>query len=256
MASKGIVAAGVGVGAGLLMMAAYVAAPYAGVHVSPTVLTLTAAVAAFCASISLLTLTALTRPEPKKIPAQRRLSDLSESDYPHFPKRVKIVLRPDTAIDELDVMRDGVSYQSNDVLLTIKKGKGDFNPVYINRLITQLKNCPNFLHIVLVDEHDEFIGYIPAFYARDKMTGPGAEATITKYVNNVLAAPYGESIKLHEIGGLSIEDTIFDHETVAEALKRLSGGFHGFVVFRHKSRRRPVGVIWEDEIVQLNICSC
>lgn len=255
MASKGIVAAGVGVGAGLLMMAVYVGAPRLGVQVSPTAITLAAAVAAFCASISLLTLTALSKPEVKKVPSQRRLSDLKDGDYLRFPRQLRIVLKPDTVIDELDIMRRTDTYRDRDVILVLKKGKGVFNPVIVKKLILQLKDFQNFLHILLVDEHDEYVGYIPAFWARKEMVGGSGETLIVKYIIDVLASPYGQSIYLRDIGGLSIEDSIFDHETVAAALQRVSGGFRGFVVCKHKSLRRPSGVIYEEDLVRLNIAN-
>ncbi len=255
MTSKGVVSAATGVGAGLLLTAAYIGAPYAGVRVTPTVITLAAAVAAFGASVALPTLTAISKPEPKKAASQRRLSELKDSDYPHFPRHgLRIVLKPDTVIEELDVVRHPETYLEKEVLLVIKKtnGKAVFNPVIIKKLITTLKGFQNFLHILLVDEHDEYVGYIPAFWARKEMVGGNGETLIVKYIIDVLASPYGQSIFLRDIGGFSIEDTIFDHETLAAALQRVSGGFRGFVVCKHKSLRRPKGVIYEGDLVRLN----
>lgn len=218
-------------------------------------LTLTAAVAAFCASISLLTLTALTKTEKKKPVPLRKLSELDDGDYPHFPKRgLRIVLKPDTVIEELDLVRRPETYREQDVMLVIKlaKGKTEFNPVIIKRLMLLLKDFQNFLHILLIDEHDEYVGYIPAFWARQQFVGSNGETQIVKYVIDVLKQPYGPSLALREIGGLSIEDTIFDYETVTTALARVSGGFQGLVVC-HRSLRRPVGVLYKDSLVGLTL---
>lgn len=252
MADKGVVSALIGIGAGLLFVSAYCGAPYAGINVNPTMLILAAAVTAFGASVALLAFTALSRPEQKTPKPWRRLNDLARADYPHFPNGgLRPVLRPDTVIGEWDVVRHPEKYGQSDVILTIKKssGKAIFNPVIISRLFGILAGFPNFLHILLLNEHDEFLGYIPAPYARLRMTGPEAETRITKYIVDVLAKPTEKSIDLREIGGLSMDETISDNELVTAVLKKLSEGlFRGFVVFKDKRNRKPIGVIYEEHL--------
>lgn len=256
MAKKGIISAVAGVGAGLLAVTAYYVAQRSGYHISPATWTTLAAGTALCASVSVLTLTALTQPEKKRKPAQTRLSELGENDFQHFPKHgLKIVLKPDTVVEELDAWRQPDNYAQKDIFLVFKRGKGTFNPIKINELFLKI-NFPNLLHILMVDEHDEYLAYIPGFEARSRMAKAGTESLIAQHIVKAMSTPYGESIKLHEINGLSIEDTIFDHETVADALVRVAQGYRGFVVFRGKSLRRPVGVIWASELVQQNICAC
>ncbi|MBU6298081.1 MAG: hypothetical protein KGJ79_06465 [Alphaproteobacteria bacterium] len=252
-----MIAALAGVGAGLALGGAYVAAPYAGVSLTPASVMVAAAVVVFGSSITLLTFGALGKQEKKKEIAARRISDLGRDDFAHFPTSgARIVLRPDSVIEELDVVRNPSSYTKKDVFVTIKKssGKSVFNPVLIKNLFGALKNFENFLHILLVNEHDEYIGYIPAAYARMRLVGPGAETLIVKYIIDVLATPREKSIDLREINGLSIDEKIFDSDTVASALKKTSEGlFRGFTVFKDKRNRKPIGVIYEGDLIKANM---
>lgn len=259
MASKGVVSAVTGFGAGLLIAAAYVGAPYAGLHLSPTVVTLAAAVTAFAASVALLTLTALTRPDEKKPATSRKLRDLDKKAFAHFPSHgVRLELKPDSTIEEWDIVRNPSareSYADRDILLVIKKSKAKqpFNPSVIRKLFNALKLYQGFIHITLVNEHDEFVGYMPAAYARLYLTGDGAEAQIVKYIVDVLTNPDAGTV-LRDIRGFSRHDTIFDHMTVRDAQKKVTEDhLYGLVVFKEKRNRKPLGVIYEEDLVKLTM---
>ena len=246
----------IGAGAGLALAGAYVCAPYAGVYLTPTAMIVSAAVVAFGSSIALLSLSVLGKTEKKQEKSSKRLSALSPEDYAHFPASgVHIVLRPDSVIEELDVVRHPDAYAKKDIFLTVKKssGKSVFNPILIKRLFERLSRFENFVHILLVNEHDEYIGYMPAGYARLRLLGEDAESLIRKYIVDVLADPK-TSAALIEIGGLSKDETISDGERVADALKKAAEGFfRGFVVFKDKRNRKPVGVIYTEDLVRLSI---
>jgi hypothetical protein len=246
----------IGAGAGLALAGAYLVAPYAGVTLTPTAVLVFAAVVAFGSSVALLTMLTLAKPEKKKAPSTKRLSDLLLGDFAHFPTAgMHIVLRPDSVVEELDVVRHPDAYAKKDIFLTIKKssGKTVFNPILIKRLFENLSRFENFVHILLVNEHDEYIGYMPAGYARWHLLGEDAESLIRKYIVDVLADPK-TSAALIEIGGLSKDETIYDNERVADALKRAAEGFfRGFVVFKDKRNRKPVGVIYTEDLVRLSI---
>ncbi len=255
--NKGVIAALVGLGAGLVLAGAFFGAPYAGVSISPTLVMISVAIFVFASTVTLLTHTALTAPEKKGPRPWRRIGDLGLKEYLHFPKGgLRPVLRPDSIIDEWDLLRHTAHYKDDEVFLTIKKAKGKliFNPLVIQRLFKQIAGFPGFMHILLVNEHDEYIGYIPAPYARMKLTGSEAESLITKYIIDVLADPKQKGIDLREIGGLSIDETISDNETVSGALQKLSEGlFRGFVVFKDKRNRKPLGVIYEADLYRAAI---
>ncbi|MDE2183808.1 MAG: hypothetical protein KGJ78_12390 [Alphaproteobacteria bacterium] len=254
---KAAISGAVGLGAGLLLWGAYVTAPYAGITISPTAIMVLAGGVAFGSSIALMTFVVLNRPEPRHPKPWRRIADLSVADYLHFPRSgVRLVVKPDTMIRELDICRHPTSYASKDVVLTIKKasGKAIFNPLLLAELFKNLSGFANFLHVLLVNEHDEFVGYIPAYYARTQMVGAQGEGKITKYIIDVLSDPPSKSVQLREIGGLSVYETISDKTLITDALKRLSEGlFRGFVVFPGHRNRKPIGVIFEDALVKANM---
>ena len=256
---KVAISSAIGVLAGLALAGAYFAAPYAGVYVAPATLMIAAAIVAFGSSVAILTLSASSRPEKKQEKKlTKRLSELALEDYAHFPTSgVRIVLRPDSVIDELDVVRHPDSYTKKDVFLTIKKssGKSVFNPILIKRLFEKLSRFPNFVHILLVNEFDEYIGYVPAGYVRWHFLGEDAESLIRKYIVDILSDPK-TSTALIEIGGLSKDETVSDHDRVADALKKASDGFfRGLVVFKDTRNRKPVGVIYSEDLVRLSIAS-
>lgn len=257
--NKVAISCAIGVVAGLALAGAYAAAPYAGLVVAPSTLMVVAAIVAFGSSIAILTLTALNKPEKEKEKKQGlRLSELKEADYAHFPTTgLRIVLKPDTAIGELDVFRHPDAYAQKDILLTIKKssGKTVFNPILIKQLFKKLSGFDKFMHVLLVNEHDEFVGYIPAYYARTKLTGDTSESQIRKYIIDVLADPK-ISYTLIEIGGLSKDETVSDNERIGDTLKRISESlFRGLIVFKDKRNRKPIGVIYSEDLVKLNMAS-
>jgi CBS domain-containing protein len=255
--NKVAISALVGSAAALALSAAYLGAPYIGYHIDPATLVAAAAIVAFGSAVAVLTLSALSKPEKKKPKKSRELRDLAVADYAHFPTGgLRIVLRSDSVIDEFDVVRNPKNYEKKDIFLVIKKssGKSVFNPVLIKRLFVTLKDFENFLHILLVNEHDEYVGYIPAAYVRWHMVGDDAETKIVRYVIEVLNDPKSNSIRLREINGLSMDEAVSDNETVAVALKTVSEGlFRGLVVFKNRRNRKPVGVIYEEDLVKLNI---
>jgi hypothetical protein len=105
----------------------------------------------------------------------------------------------------------------------------------------------------MVNEHDEFVAYMPAAFARLFLHSDGAEAQIVKYIVNVLANPDASTI-LRDIRGLSKHDTIFDHNTVIEAQRKVTEDhLHGLVVFKDKRIRKPLGVIYEEDLVKLTL---
>ena len=88
---------------------------------------------------------------------------------------------------------------------------------------------------------------------RLRLLGEDAESLIRKYIVDVLADPKS-SAALIDIGGLSKDETISDGERVADALKKAAEGFfRGFVVFKDKRNRKPVGVIYTEDLVRLSL---
>ena len=259
--NKTAISIAIGFTAGLALAAAYIGAPYAGFTFAPAQVMVAAAVILFGSAVALLTMSALAKPEKKKPRSSKRLSDLGVDDYSHFPTTgLRIVLRPDSVIEELDVVRNPSSYTDKSVFLIIKKssGKSVFNPVILKRLFERLSGFANFAHVLLVNEHDEYVGYIPAGYVRrELLSAEDTESLIVKYIVNVLASPRGSDVLRQisgQISGLSVDECISDNETVSTALKKVTEGlFRGLVVFKDTRNRKPIGVIWSEDLIKLVI---
>jgi CBS domain-containing protein len=266
MADKGVVAALIGVGAGLLLAAAYYAASYAGLQPTPVSLTLVAAIAAFCASVTLLALVALPKPKKKKT-EEIRLHDLPKDAYEHFPTEgPRPVIKPDTAAKDLSTVRESNTpkYADQNIFVTIKKGKGAFNPNVLKQIFIGLKGYANFIHILLVNEHDEYIGYLPAAYARLYMIGDNAETLIARYITDVLENPDlpnlrdinttvpGDGFLVKKCIGLTRHECISDDRPVSEAMKMMTEKHvRGLVVYSGHRLRKPIGVLWDEDLVRL-----
>jgi|GEM_PF-2217662 hypothetical protein len=251
----------IGVGAAVLLIASYFALVAAGVKIVPIDAMMVAAMLAFVSSATILALILLNQAEKKKEKAALTLGDLSKNSYAHFPRRgeenvLYMVVQPDTEIDELDVIQNGEAYENKEIFLTIKRSRGKtvFNPILLKKLFEALKGYGGFLHMLLVNEREDYIGYLPAARVRTDFTGDAAESKISKFIIDVLDAPES-SVILREIDGLSIHDCIFEHEQVVDALKRVAINFiSGLVVFKGKGTdkgfHKPIGVIFATDLIK------
>ena len=153
----------------------------------------------------------------------------------------------------LDVYRHPETYADKSILVTLKKssGKSVFNPVVLRQLFTALKTFAKFDHILLMNEHDELVGYIPALRARTDFIGNNGESAITKYIINVLAEPATSSI-LRDIGGLSTDEMISDNDTIARAVELTWDGLkRGLVICKGRRNRKPVSIIFKEDLYKL-----
>ena len=249
-----------GVAAAALLAGAWYGAPYAGLRLDETTLVATAAVLAFAASTAAFALVALVRPDRKKISRSTSLGDLPASEFLH-PIRasgtVEIVALPDVPVEHMLIRHRRLFDRPSDeidetILVTVKKGKRGalHNPIVLKGLFAKLP-FRNFLHVLLVNEHDEFVGYIPGPRARIDFTGASAETQIRKYIVDMLNDP-SQSFLLRDIGGLAKDDTIRDTDTVANAAARAWGGLiRGLVVLKHGRNRKPLGVIFAEDLYRL-----
>jgi hypothetical protein len=257
---KVAVSVAIGLFAGLALVGAYIGAPYAGIHPDPALAIVVAAALAFGSSTALFAQTALGKPVPKPKGSEllgKKIRDLDAGFVTAFPSdgtgTLRLVIKPDTRIDLLDVVKNGTSYENNKILVTFRKSSDKnavFNPIPLKQLFLALKDKANFLHVLLVDDHDEYVGYIPAFYARSNFTGDNAETMIRRYIIDVLAGSL-PSDTLRSIGGLGSNDWISNEEKVASAMKRMADGLlRGLVVLRGGRHRQPIAVIYADDLIR------
>ena len=79
------------------------------------------------------------------------------------------------------------------------------------------------------------------------------ESLIVKYIIDVLGKP-GYSIVLREINGLSIRECISDDALVSAAQAKVTEDhLRGLVVFKDERNRKPLGVIYEEDLVKLTM---
>lgn len=249
---KVAISAAVGVAvAGALLAAMY--------FLPPAMLMSAAAALAAGAAAAILTRYALERPRQKSRGSEllgKRIKDVKDlvSAFPKGSGAVQLSVKADTAVDELEVVKNPSSYSTKDIIVTVKDGgKGNgpaqvFNPVTLKRLFVALKDQPNFLHVILADRHDEFVGYIPSFRAKSEFTGANAEGQIVRYIIDVFA-DHAKSVNLHQIDGLSNTDTISDEAKLSDAQTRMEGGFHRLVVLHRGRHRKPVGLLHSEQLL-------
>jgi hypothetical protein len=251
---KVAISAAVGIGVAVALMIA----AGLGAQLPPALLMTLAAALTVGAATAVLTHHALEQPK-RKIPVNeilgKRIRDVKEL-VSAFPKggAVQLSIKADTIVEELEVVKNPSGYANKDIVVTLKDGgKGNgpaqvFNPVTLKRLFVALKDQPNFLHVLLVDKHDEFVGYIPSFRAKSEFTGGNAEGQIVRYIIEVFA-DHAKSVNLHQIDGLSNTDTISDEAKLSEAQTRMEGGFLRLVVLHRGRHRKPVGLLFSEQLL-------
>ena len=265
------IAAGVGVIAGLLVAIVYFGAPFAGFRIDVSVLVALAAILAFASSIAAFTLSALDN-TPAVATGGRGSTRLDQDPVKHFvdlfrdPGTIQILAVPGMPVNVLAMrlgrlLTDPEAQGGKRILLKIKKAKkgGDiFNPVHLKELFVMLKPFESNAHILLANEYDEFLGYIPGAKAMKEFTGANAETKIRENIIDILAKP-SDSSRLRALDGMGADDFVSDKATIHEAAKIASSDLdtsgkpvlHGVVICAGKRNRKPIGVIGKGDIVQL-----
>ncbi len=231
---------------GVTVAVAALVAPYLGMHVPLATVMMSAAALSMGAASAVLTSAVLAK--PKKNPGNGLLGErLGASGlilkFPKVSESLALSVRPETRPEHLDVVKNPAKYTSKDIVVWLRGGSEEkFNPVLLKQLFTALSREGNFLHVILTAKNDEYIGYIPASYARLRFTGSDAEVQIARYVVDVFA-DHANSAYLREIGGAGKIDVISDTAEVSDAIKRMAGGFKRLVVLHDGYHRKPVGLV-------------
>jgi hypothetical protein len=244
---------------GIAVAGVLLAGVYLGIQLPPALLMSVAAALSVGAATAVLTRYALDRPKEKPQGSEllgKRLRDVKElvAAFPKGSGAVQLSIRPDSVIEEIDVVKNPASYGDKDIVVTIKdSGKGNapsavFNPVTLKKLFVALKNRANFLYVILIDKHDEFVGYIPGFQARTEFAGGNAEVQIVKYIIDVLN-DHTKSANLRQISGLSNTDLISDEAKLSEARAKMEGGFTRLVVLKGGRHRKPIGLLHAEQLL-------
>jgi hypothetical protein len=249
-----------GLAAALVLAGAYFGAPYAGLHLQAPLIAIAACLAAGYAVAGLIHM-GFARPAFGKAYASSRLN---EEPVVRFvvpfkePGTVAVLAQPGISLDVM-LLRNGSMFKEPEkhagkkVFLTIKKSKKEvFNPVVLRSLFEAIKPFDKSEHMLLVNEHDEVVGYIPWVRAAKEFVGENAETKIRKYILDVLDDP-AKSIELRKLDGMGADDIISDTATIHEAARMtwFHDPLHGLVVYSGRRNRKPIGIINKNALLQL-----
>jgi len=232
---------------GVAVGGALIAAPYFGVRIPENLMMAVAAALTMGAAAAVLartTLDAAAVKTGKEILGSTQLKKAANviSKFPDGKGFLSLSIRPDTKIEQLEVVKNPDNYKSKDILVSLKASSERFNPVELKQLFKALRDQPGFVHLLLLDKHDEFVGYIPGFYAKREFSGAQAEVLIAKYVIDVFNDP-ANSVELRGIEGAANVDVISDEASISDAITKMAGSFKKLVVLHGGKHRKPVGLV-------------
>ncbi|HEY0104530.1 MAG TPA: hypothetical protein VGB91_00500, partial [Rhizomicrobium sp.] len=194
---KRLLAALIGVGAGLVLGAAYVGVLFAGIPLRPEWVVAAAAVLAFAGAVSVFALVAMDRPGFRSMRAALPLNEDPAKEYVFLfrgPDMLQITARPDISVGEMlvrfgDIFKEPPSKMTKSIVVTLKGSpKKPFATMTLQQLFAMLKPY-RLEHVLLTNEKEEFIGYVPGKRAAKEFTGDKAMEAIDKFLVKVLMNP-------------------------------------------------------------------
>jgi hypothetical protein len=232
--------------------------PYAGVRIPLEQLMLGAAGVSTGVALGAVVYLLLNKTPGKISPSElmsKRLCDIEGLIRPFPTEKVQALsVRPETFARDIDTVRHPEKYRDKTITLSLRgpsKGGEPFNPVKLREIFDGLRREQNFDHVILYDDHKEFIGYIPALYARSAFIDPGAaEAYISRAITDIYAGSFNAQ-DLRRIGGATRSDVISDSAPLSEAAVRMGGGIRQLVVLQNNYHRKPIGLLYADSLVTL-----
>ncbi|HTT98489.1 MAG TPA: hypothetical protein VMF58_10595 [Rhizomicrobium sp.] len=248
----------IGAAAGLALAGVWFGAPYAGLHIQPATIVAIAAILAFATSTATFALMAFQRPAPggdvrtsihlDEAPATNAIFAFSDENL------AQIVVKPEMPLAAA-LARFGATFNkpasemNKNIIVTIKASRHKtFATATLPQLFLMLKSF-KLLHVLLLDDRDRFIAYIPGARALKEFTGNDAVEKITKYITSVLENPERSEV-VHELGGAAQLDTIRSSQDLGDARKELwkSEQLQGLVVMR---KLKPIGYIRRLDVLDL-----
>ena len=259
---KRLLAASIGLGAGILVFAAYAAYVYMGGKSSPEGIAVATAAIVLASAVAMFALATMEKPHYGSA-RTIRLNEEPAVEY-IFPFKgdniAQIFARPETPLAMMlarfgDALKKAPSEMTRDITVTLQasKLKGSkkipFATITLQQLFLTLKPF-RLEHVLLLGEDDHFIGYIPGKRASKEFTGDNAADKITKYLVDVIEKPDGAAV-LREVGGVPDSDTIKETDDLhyASGLLWSNEAITGLVV---KRKSRPVGYISKVDVLRLN----
>ena len=245
--SRILVSLTIGILAGCALAGTYFGAPYTGIRLTPSLLMVVAAAVAFGSSLSVIALNLLAKSAEKPSGSKLLSMQLKQAEnlFHKFPGRegaLDLSIRPEQKIEHLEVVKHPDDYKNRDITVRLKATSAKFNPVDLKQLFIALNQQPGFIHLLLIDKNDEYVGYVPGFAAKHEFTRTNAETNIAKYIDEVFADD-SNSANLPQIGGTGKADIISDETNIGQLIDKMAGGFPRLVVLKNGYHRRPLGIV-------------
>ena len=247
----------IGVLAGCALAGAYFVAPYAGVHVSLESMVAAATALVFASAVAVFALLAFERLSPRNPYATTRLNEMPAARFVslfHDPERIQIVARPDISVGEILVRHSekfkGLPEQlGQKIVLTIRgRRRTAFNPVVLRQLFATLSPF-KLEHVVLLNDPDDFVGYIPGARALKEFVGNNAETKISDVIVKALGNP-SEFALLRTLSGVARDDVVSETDNIRHAAIKCytDDAIQGLVVHKHL---KPIGFISKVDVLTL-----
>jgi hypothetical protein len=255
---KRLLAVAIGLGAGLVLAAAYGALLYFGIPLKPEWIIGGTASLVFAGAVAVFSLVAMDRPAFRPARAALVLNEDPAKEFVFYfraPEMLQITAKPDMAVGEMlvrfgDAFKAGPEKMTKAISLTIKGGtKKPFATITLQQLFALLKPF-NLEHVLLTNDKDEFVGYIPGKRALKEFGGDKAMEAIDKYIVKLLMNPQ-ESAILRELGGATAEDTFDETGYAMDAQARIWANEKLTGLILH-SKLKPVGFISKLDLLRIN----
>jgi len=255
---KRLLAALTGLAAGVLLLGAYLGALRYGLTLRPDLMIAAGAAFVFAGAVAVFALVAMDRPAFRSVRAALVLNEDPAKEYVFFfsgPDTLPIAARPDMSVGEMlvrfsDEFKTPPDKMTKSIVLTIKgSAKKPFASMTLQQLFAVLKPY-NLDHVLLMDDKDGFIGYIPGKRAAKEFGGDKAIENVDKYIVQVIAKP-SECAILRDLGGVTSDDTISESENAFQAQAKLwtNEKIQGLVLHR---KLKPVGFISKVDVLRIN----
>jgi hypothetical protein len=255
---KKLLAALIGVCAGLLLGGAYAGALYAGIPVKPEWVMAGAAALAFAGAVSVFALVAMDPPTSRTARAALVLNEDPAKEYIYYfrgPETLQIHARPEMSAGEMlvrfgDAFKEQPEKMTKAIVVTLKGSpKKPFATTTLQQLFAVLKPY-NLEHVLMMNEKDEFLGYVPGKRAAKEFAGDKAMENIDKFIVKVLTNPSDCGV-VRELGGATHDDTIDERENAMNAQAKIWANekIAGLIVHQ---RLKPVGYIAKVDVLRIN----
>ena len=235
---------------GIAAAGAVMAAPYAGIHITPAQMMMIAAALSVGAAVAMLTgtIAAKSRQDRRKIscsPRSSRKPVISSRNFRSGGDILSLSIKPDTLIDRLEVVADPGKCITRDIYGHAEEFQVRRNSILSNSsaLFVALKDQPGFIHLVLDGQPRRVRG----LYSRVSTPSGNSPARTPKCRSRNMSTTYSPTTTTASICARSKareNPTSSATKTkISDAIVKMAGGFRRLIVLRRGYHRRPIGLV-------------